>query len=76
MKELVQGLEMLTNGTETDKLTFLFRVYDLDGKTWSLSRSFSSIIIIIISALTVLIYRSYTYTTKTTVFTERITMIN
>ena len=32
MKELVEGLELLTNGTETDKLTFLFRVYDLDGK--------------------------------------------
>ena len=32
MKELIAGLEMLTNGTEADKLTFLFRVYDIDGK--------------------------------------------
>lgn len=31
MKELIGGLELLTNGTETDKLTFLFRVYDIDG---------------------------------------------
>ena len=32
MKELIAGLELLTNGTEADKLTFLFKVYDLDGK--------------------------------------------
>ncbi|CAB3988696.1 NADPH oxidase 5, partial [Paramuricea clavata] len=31
MKELVAGLELLTNGTVADKLTFLFRVYDIDG---------------------------------------------
>ena len=33
MKELIAGLELLTNGTETDKLTFLFRAYDIDGKS-------------------------------------------
>ena len=32
MKELVRGLELLINGTVADKLTFLFRVYDLDGE--------------------------------------------
>ena len=32
MKELVEGLELLKNGTVADKLTFLFRVYDLDGE--------------------------------------------
>ncbi|CAB3980388.1 NADPH oxidase 5 isoform X1, partial [Paramuricea clavata] len=31
MKELITGLELLTNGTQADKITFLFRVYDLDG---------------------------------------------
>ena len=31
MKELMEGLELLRNGTVADKLTFLFRVYDLDG---------------------------------------------
>lgn len=31
MKELVAGLELLTKGSQMDKLTFLFRVYDLDG---------------------------------------------
>jgi hypothetical protein len=32
MKELMEGLELLRNGTVADKLTFLFHVYDLDGK--------------------------------------------
>lgn len=32
MKELIEGLELLKNGTVADKLTFLFHVYDLDGK--------------------------------------------
>ena len=32
MKELIHGLELLINGTVTDKLTFLFRIYDKDGK--------------------------------------------
>lgn len=32
MKELIEGLELLKNGNVADKLTFLFRVYDLDGK--------------------------------------------
>ncbi|CAB3992535.1 NADPH oxidase 5, partial [Paramuricea clavata] len=31
MKELIAGLELFTNGTVADKLTFLFRVYDIDG---------------------------------------------
>ncbi|XP_046849727.1 NADPH oxidase 5-like [Xenia sp. Carnegie-2017] len=31
MKELIEGLELLKNGNVADKLTFLFRVYDLDG---------------------------------------------
>ena len=48
MKELTRGLELLINGTVTDKLTFLFRIYDKDGKhltiltnklTWLLSYS-------------------------------------
>jgi Ca2+-binding EF-hand superfamily protein len=32
MKELIAGLELLTNGTDADKLTFLFKVYDIDGE--------------------------------------------
>lgn len=32
LKELMDGLTLLTNGTEVDKLRFLFQVYDVDGK--------------------------------------------
>ena len=32
LKELMDGLSLLTNGSETDKLNFLFQVYDVDGK--------------------------------------------
>ncbi len=32
MKELVNGLQILTKGSETEKLKFLFNVYDLDGE--------------------------------------------
>jgi Ca2+-binding EF-hand superfamily protein len=32
MKELMEGLGLLKNGKVADKLTFLFHVYDLDGK--------------------------------------------
>ena len=32
MKELVNGLQILTKGTESEKLKFLFNVYDIDGK--------------------------------------------
>ena len=28
----MDGLSLLTNGSETDKLNFLFQVYDVDGK--------------------------------------------
>ena len=31
MKELVTGLTMLVQGTEREKLKFLFQVYDIDG---------------------------------------------
>ena len=31
LKELMDGLTLLTNGTEVDKLRFLFQVYDVDG---------------------------------------------
>ncbi|XP_046846021.1 NADPH oxidase 5-like [Xenia sp. Carnegie-2017] len=31
MKDLCQGLEMLTNGSQIEKLKFLFKVYDIDG---------------------------------------------
>jgi Ca2+-binding EF-hand superfamily protein len=31
LKELMDGLSILTNGTEVDKLKFLFQVYDVDG---------------------------------------------
>ena len=32
MKELVNGLQILTKGTESEKLKFLFNVYDIDGR--------------------------------------------
>lgn len=32
LKELMDGLSLLTNGSELDKLNFLFQVYDVDGK--------------------------------------------
>jgi Ca2+-binding EF-hand superfamily protein len=32
MKELVNGLQILTKGTESEKLKFLFKVYDIDGE--------------------------------------------
>ena len=28
----MDGLSLLTNGSELDKLNFLFQVYDVDGK--------------------------------------------
>ena len=31
LKELMDGLTLLTHGTEVDKLKFLFEVYDVDG---------------------------------------------
>ncbi|XP_028394802.1 NADPH oxidase 5-like [Dendronephthya gigantea] len=31
MRDLCQGLELLTNGSQIDKLQFLFKVYDIDG---------------------------------------------
>ena len=31
MKELVNGLQILTKGTKSEKLKFLFNVYDIDG---------------------------------------------
>ena len=31
LKELMDGLSLLTNGSELDKLNFLFQVYDVDG---------------------------------------------
>ena len=33
MKELVDGLTILTKGTDKEKLKFLFQVYDIDGKS-------------------------------------------
>lgn len=36
LKELMDGLSLLTNGSELDKLNFLFQVYDVDGKKWCL----------------------------------------
>ena len=32
MKDLCQGLEKLTNGSQIEKLKFLFKVYDIDGE--------------------------------------------
>lgn len=32
LRELMDGLTLLTNGSESDKLRFLFQVYDVDGK--------------------------------------------
>lgn len=32
LRELMDGLTLLTNGSEVDKLHFLFQVYDVDGK--------------------------------------------
>ena len=32
LKELMDGLSLLTNGSELDKLNFLFQVYDVDGE--------------------------------------------
>ena len=31
LRELMDGLTLLTNGSEVDKLRFLFQVYDVDG---------------------------------------------
>lgn len=42
LRELMDGLTLLTNGSESDKLRFLFQVYDVDGK-WS--SNFSSTIL-------------------------------
>ena len=33
MRDLCQGLELLTNGSEIEKLQFLFKVYDIDGES-------------------------------------------
>ena len=33
MKELVDGLTLLTRGTDKEKLKFLFQVYDIDGES-------------------------------------------
>ena len=33
LSELIDGLNMLMEGTDMDKLKFLFDVYDVDGKT-------------------------------------------
>lgn len=32
LRELMDGLTILTQGTRVEKLRFLFRVYDVDGK--------------------------------------------
>lgn len=32
MEELLKALSLLVHGNETDKLRFLFQVYDVDGK--------------------------------------------
>ncbi len=32
LAEMMEGLNMLTKGTKTEKLKFLFDVYDVDGK--------------------------------------------
>ena len=32
LKELKEGLSLLINGSKTDKLRFLFQVYDIDGE--------------------------------------------
>jgi Ca2+-binding EF-hand superfamily protein len=34
MKDLCQGLELLTNGSQIEKLQFLFKVYDIDGESF------------------------------------------
>jgi len=31
-EELMEGLSLLTSGSELDKLRFLFQVYDVDGR--------------------------------------------
>jgi hypothetical protein len=36
MKDLCQGLELLTNGSQIEKLQFLFKVYDIDGEQFLL----------------------------------------
>lgn len=36
LKELKEGLASLTTGSKTDKLRFLFQVYDIDGKAITL----------------------------------------
>ena len=33
--ELMDGLTLLTNGSEVDKLHFLFQVYDVDGTVYT-----------------------------------------
>lgn len=33
LDELLKALGLLVHGSETDKLRFLFQVYDVDGKT-------------------------------------------
>ena len=32
LKELKEGLSLLINGLKTEKLQFLFQVYDIDGE--------------------------------------------
>lgn len=32
LEELLKALDLLIHGTETDKLRFLFQVYDVDGQ--------------------------------------------
>lgn len=36
MRDLCQGLELLTNGSQIEKLQFLFNVYDIDGELHTL----------------------------------------
>ena len=47
MKELVNGLQILTKGTESEKLKFLFKVYDIDGEfyVWCITSGISYIYI-------------------------------
>jgi Ca2+-binding EF-hand superfamily protein len=40
MKDLCQGLELLTNGSQIEKLQFLFKVYDIDGELFLVATDF------------------------------------
>ena len=42
LRELLDGLTLLTSGSEVDKLHFLFQVYDVDGNTQKLLYSLIS----------------------------------